>query len=226
VVLANFLPSGPHLLHCEEKWAAHVCGYAMQGNLFALMQAENESIMRKSYMWDLPCGVLKFAVNSSIDTLPTFTNLSRWEKHASVNCQLCENMAKQTLFYVLVHCKHSLDQGRLTWRHNSVLNHIAGCLKSTLVGKITVELYCDLDGLQAPGGGLIPADVMVQAQRPDLVILDRSVHDRHRIALVELNCPWDTHAKRAEEQKTLRYAYLKTALSIEGWDFSLYVIEV
>jgi hypothetical protein len=37
-----------------------------------------------------------------------------------------------------------------------------------------VELYCDLDGLQAPGGGLIPADVMVQAQRLDLVIDDRS----------------------------------------------------
>jgi hypothetical protein len=44
------------------------------------------------------------------------------------------------------------------------------------VGKSTVELYCDLDGLQAPGGGLFPAD-MVQAQRPDLVILDRSVHE-------------------------------------------------
>jgi hypothetical protein len=97
----------------------------MQGNLFALLQAENESITWKSYMWDLPRGVLKFAVNSSIDTLPTFTNLRRWGKHASVNCQLCGNMVKQTLFHVLVHCKHTLDQGRLTWRHDSVLNHIA-----------------------------------------------------------------------------------------------------
>jgi hypothetical protein len=60
----------------------------------------------KSYMWDLPRDDLKFAVNSSIDTLPTFTNLRRWGKHASVNCQLCGNMAKQTLFHVLVHCKH------------------------------------------------------------------------------------------------------------------------
>jgi hypothetical protein len=77
----------------------------------------------------------------------------------------------------------------LTWRHDSVLNHIAGCLKSALVGKSTVELNCDLDGLQAPGGGLILADVRVQAQRPDLVILDRLVHGSHRIALVELKCP-------------------------------------
>jgi hypothetical protein len=83
-----------------------------------------------------------------------------------------------------------------------------------------------LDGLQAPGGGSIPADVMVQAQRPDLVILDRSMHGKHRIALVELTCPRDTDAKRAKECKTARYADLKTALSNEGWNCSLYLIEV
>jgi hypothetical protein len=73
---------------------------------------------------------------------------------------------------------------------------------------------------------LIPADVMVQAQRPALVILNRLVHGRHRIALVELTCPWDTNAKRAKERKTTRYADIKTALSNEGWDCSLYMIEV
>jgi hypothetical protein len=109
-------------------------------------------------------------------------------------------MAMQMLFHVLVHCEHTLDQGRLTWRRDSVLNHIASCLKSALVGKSTVELYCDLKGLQAPGWRVDPgADIFAQAQRLDLVILDRSVHGRHRIALVELTCPWDTDAKRAEE---------------------------
>jgi hypothetical protein len=135
-------------------------------------------------------------------------------------------MVKQTLFHILVHCKHTLDQGKLAWKHDSILNHIAGCLKSALVGKNMVELYCDLYGLQAPGGGSIPADVMVQAQRPELVIIDRSVHGRHRIALVKLTYPWDTDAKKAEERKTARYADLKIALSNEGWDCSLYLIEV
>jgi hypothetical protein len=67
---------------------------------------------------------------------------------------------------------------------------------------------------------------MVQAQIPNLVILDRSVHGRYRIALVELTCPWDPDAKMAKEQKTSRYADLKTALSNEGWDCSLYMIKV
>jgi hypothetical protein len=106
------------------------------------------------------------------------------------------------------------------------LNHIVGCLKSAFVGKRTVKLYCDLDGLQAPGGRSIPADIMVQAQRPDLVIFDRSVYGRFRIALVELTCPWDMDAKRAEERKTARYADLKEKLGNQGWDCNLYLIEV
>jgi hypothetical protein len=162
----------------DEAWAARVSEYTMQRNLFTLLQAENESITWKSYMWDLRRGVLKFAVNSSIDVLPTFTNLRRWGKRASVNCQLCGNMVKQMLFHFLVHCKHTLDQGRLTWRHESILNHIVGCLKSALEGNSMVELYCNFDGLQAPGSRSIPADVMVQAQRPDLIIIDQSVHGK------------------------------------------------
>jgi hypothetical protein len=94
------------------------------------------------------------------------------------------------------------------------------------VGKRTVELYCDLDGLQTPGDGSIPADVMVQAQRPDLVIVDRSVYGRFRISLVELTCPWDMDAKRAEECKIARYADLKEDLSNQGWDCSLYLVKV
>jgi hypothetical protein len=132
-------------------------------------------------------------------------------------------VAKHTLFYLLALCKQTLDQGRLTWRHDSVLNHIADCLKSAVVVKSTVELYCDLEGSQAPGGESIPADILVQAQRPDLVILDWSVH---MVGLVELTCPWDTDAKTAKEHIASRYSDPRTALSNEGWDCSLYMIKV
>jgi hypothetical protein len=47
-----------------------------------------------------------------------------------------------------------------------------------------------------------------------------------RIALVKLTYPWDTDAKRAEERKTASYADLKEELSNQGWDCSLYLIEV
>jgi hypothetical protein len=102
------------------------------------------------------------------------------------------------------------------------LKHIAGCLKSALESRGTVEVYCNLEGLQAPRGGLI----IVQTQRPDLVFLDRSVHGRHRISLVELTCPRDTDADKARDRKISRYAGLKEELSNQGWDCGLYMIEV
>jgi hypothetical protein len=160
----------------------------MQGNLFALLQAESEAITWKSYMWNLPRGVLKFALNASIDTLPTFTNLKRWGRRASVNYHLCGNTVKQTLFHVLVHCNHTVDQGRMTWRHDFILKHIAGCLKSALESWGTVEVYYDSERLQAPGGGSIPALVMAQTQRPDLVILDRLTGQ----SMAGLEYPWSS----------------------------------
>jgi hypothetical protein len=105
------------------------------------------------------------------------------------------------------------------------LKHIKGCLKSALESLITVEVYCNLEGLQALGGGSIPALVMALTQRPDLVILDRSDHGRHRISLVELTCPWDTDADKARDRKISRYEGLKEELSNKGWDCGLYTIE-
>jgi hypothetical protein len=67
---------------------------------------------------------------------------------------------------------------------------------------------------------------MAQTQRPDLVILDKSVHGRQRISLVELTCPWDTDADKARDRKISRYAGLEEEQSNQGWDCGLYTIEV
>jgi predicted metal-dependent HD superfamily phosphohydrolase len=54
---------------------------------------------------------------------------------------------KQTLFHVLVHCNHTMDQGRMTWRHGSVLKHIAACLNSALkrLGTVVVVVVAERD---------------------------------------------------------------------------------
>jgi hypothetical protein len=119
-----------------------------------------------------------------------------------------------------------MDQERMTWRQDSILKHVAGCLKSALESLGTVEVHCDLEGLQALSGGSIPASVMAQTQRPDLVILNRSVLGRHRISLVELTYPWDTDNDKDRDCKISRYAGLKEEPSYQGWDCGLYKIEV
>jgi hypothetical protein len=109
----------------------------------------------------------------------------------------------------------------MTWRHDSILKHISSCLKSALESLSTVEVYCDLEGLQAPGG-----KSWRRNRDQNRVILDRSDHGWHRLSLVELMCPWDTDADEARDCNISRYAGLKEELNNQGWDCGLYTIEV
>ena len=71
-------------------------------------------------------------------------------------------------------CPVSLKQGRYTWRHNRVLQHI-----KTVVNNLATpntEVFSDIDGHQA-NGGTIPADVLGtggKCSKPDLVIVNRT----------------------------------------------------
>ena len=101
-------------------------------------------------MWDIPRGVLKFAINAGINTLPTFDNLKRWGKRVSDRCPFCGNI--QTLAHVLSNCNVALEQGRFTWRHDSVLSTIINIVRPKLIaGK---QLFSDMPGHQAPHGAL------------------------------------------------------------------------
>ena len=95
------------------------------------------------------------------------------------------------------------DQGRHTWRHNSVLSSIIGFIRPFL--KDGFSLYSDLNGFQAPHGGVIPPDVLVTVLRPDLFLVDESARE---VVLLELTCPWDRNINRSHDYKQERYASL------------------
>ena len=51
--------------------------YIMQGDYIALIMEEGSCITWRSYLWDIPRGVLKFAINAGLNTLPSLDNLKR-----------------------------------------------------------------------------------------------------------------------------------------------------
>ena len=109
---------------------------------------------------DLARGILSFALNNATNTLPTPDNIRRLGKRIVSICPLCGNNV--TLGHILNFCPVSLKQGRLTWRHNTVLNHIT---KTLLENKPeNLEMYADIPGLDL-NGTTIP---------PDLVIVNRN----------------------------------------------------
>lgn len=166
-------------------------------------------------------GVLSFAVRSAIDYLPTFSNLKTWGKRTQSKCKLCSN--HETLLHTLNNCSISLNQGRYTWRHNSILRHILTNLKG-LIGTENndVLIFSDLSGFTTTGGTL-PVNVIVSKLKPDIVIQNTKEKSIH---LVELTVPFETNIKKAHDRKHKKYIDLVSDISDNGFTCDLTCFEV
>ena len=147
----------------SKAWLDHLQKLVVQGDLLNLAYSEESDLTWRSAIYSLPRRVLRFAINSSIDALPTFRNLKLWGKKMSSNCKLCGNT--QTLFRLLAGCKTMSDQGRYTWRHNCVLNHIEMYIRG--ITNIT-NIISDLPGRSLSGITTIPSKSLLHQPAPIL----------------------------------------------------------
>ena len=195
-------------------WNNKVEKLTMQGDFARLLIEEKENVTWQSLIRNVPRGVLSFALRSATNTLPTPDNLKRWGKRRVAKCPLCSNHG--TLEHILNFCPISLVQGRFTWRHNSVLNHLT---RSILQDKPdNLEIYADIPGLDL-NGSTIPPDILVSQQRPDLVIIDRT---KKKIFLLELTCSLEQNCESAHAGKYKRYTQLK--LDLEDRDYTCILV--
>ena len=111
-------------------------------------------------------------------------------------CKICKR--RQTTEHILNGCKVALETGRYTWRHNCIVNYIVKLVDP----KFTV--FSDLPGHTAPGGGSIPPELCVTAQKPDIVIMD---NHKKSIHLFELTCPGEKHIENRQTEKSNKYAH-------------------
>ena len=167
-----------------KLWNEKVKKLVMQGDFINLLAEENENVTWKSLVYNLPKGILPFALKASTNTLNTPDNLRRWGKKKLANCTLCGNHC--TLLHILNYCKISLDQGRFDWRHDSVLKLL---VSAVVEGKPpNLDMFADLQGYKI-NGGTIPADILCTLERPDLVLVERKTKT---IFLLELTCSFVT----------------------------------
>ena len=102
----------------------------------------------------------------------------------------------------------ALNQGRFTWRHNSVLSNIIGLIRPCLSPGF--RLFSDLPGFLAPNGGSIPPHILVTNLKPDIFIVNEATSE---VILFELTCPWDANIDRSHMYKEEKYAPLVADLS-------------
>ncbi len=113
-----------------------------------------------------------------------------------------------------------LNQGRYTWRHNSVLNKLFGTLKSLIPDSI--KIYCDLPGYMQ-GISTVPTNIVITSLKPDLVLVD---DESKSVVIFELTVPFDSNIDSANDRKQTKYQQLVNDIENEGFSVTFYAFEI
>ena len=193
-----------------------------QGEMLKLLEEEGQDVSWKATIHRVPRGVMAFAIRAGTNSLATPDNLARWGKPVNTKCNMEGCNATCTLGHLLSACPKSLD--RFTFRHDSVLQHLLNSIVRRK--KEGVSVYADLSGWRV-NGGTVPHEMALTEQKPDLVIIDKSVKPV-KILLVELTVPWDTSQsfQAALDRKTAWYERLTEDLRQGGYDVRNLPLEI
>ena len=109
----------------ENNVLEHLAGLTEQNAVMQhmKMEATSKQISTRKQVCDrLPTNIFVFIRRALIFSLLNNSNLHRWGKIDSAACDLCS--LRQTQCHMLANCPVAADEGRYTWRHDSVLNTI------------------------------------------------------------------------------------------------------
>ena len=142
---------------------------------------------------DLSANTFKFARKALIFSLANKSNLKRWKKTTDDKCLLCQN--KQTQLHVLNNCTKAAEDGRYTWRHDSILYTLLHYIQQ--LTNFGFEIYADLQGFRPP-------TQLFNRFRPDIVLVKEN-----EITAIELTCCFETNIIKSNEYKKMKYENLE-----------------
>ena len=124
-----------HVAH----WNSTLDPLQVQSKFKGIVVLEGTSHVWNRMLAGLPAGQLSFLLRAGADCLPT----CHWKYRVSNSCPLCQS-PNATTTHILNGCPKALNQGRFSWRHDSLLN----CLVSQVLSKIdgSTKTFTDLPG--------------------------------------------------------------------------------
>ena len=151
------------------------------------MEATSKQISTWKQVCDrLPTNIFVFIRQEDIIfKLLNNSNLHRWGEIDSAACDLCS--LRQTQCHMLASCPVAAEEGRYTWRHDSVLN-----TKLMYLSQLTsygYTLYDDLPGYFHP-------NAFFRSMRSDIVLTKND-----DIYIIELTCCFETNTKKSRRYK-------------------------
>ena len=153
----------------------------------------NHSLKASNSLWStaqskLPRNIFNFTVRYLSNTLATRKNLTLWNLSKTSDCSFC--LRPESLLHVVAGCKTYLNEGRFTWRHDSLLSVLASSLQC--LNHCTC--YVDLPQYLSPS--LITGD----DRRPDMLILTSNT-----LYVVELSVGFETNLNNNASRKFEKY---------------------
>ena len=100
--------------------------HVLQSSFFSSVTSQALTILNS--LWSsaqrkLPKNIFNFTVKYINNTLPTKKNLSRWGLSSTSDCSIC--LKPESPLHMVAGCTTYRNDGRFTWRHNSMLQFIA-----------------------------------------------------------------------------------------------------
>ena len=199
----------------------------------------------------MPPNLLSFCLEATYNVLPSPKNLKRWHLASESRCLLCHKDVC-TIPHTIGACKISLQQGRCTFRHDSVLKHLELVLKSFLknltnnttkkcntikfvkpvrkysktknVCKGILNLASDWILLaDLKGDCLFPFQLALTKLSSDILLFSKSLKPA---VLLELTCPCEENMENWHSQKLNKYIPLAKVIEKNDWAVDLFAIEV
>ena len=160
----------------------------------------------------MPKNIFNFSLIYLNNTLATRKNLCKWSILQSSACSFC--LQAESLQHVVSSCKSYLDEGRYTWRHNSVLL----CLAKTFSSFSDCLLYADLPSFLSPSvitGDSLRPDLVLISINSTLYILELTLGFESNIQIngdrkaskntIVDKSPWDTYRKSKNNHIPLNF---------------------
>ena len=196
----------------------------------------------------MPANLTSFCLASTYDTLPSPANLKRWRITTETMCTLGSKDVCTTA-HILGACKVSLQQGRYTFRHDTVLRGVIEVLKTfilTIKDTVPISPQPSIEfvrkGTKVPHKRTPPVGILhlssdwilladlnktycfpVHIAFTDIKIFPDSLR---KVILIELTCPCEENMESWHGTKINKYSALKTIIESKGWCLELFAVEV
>ena len=189
---------------------------------------------------------------STYYTLPSSTNLKRWRITTEAMCTLCSKDVCTTA-HILGACKVSLQQGRYTFRHDSVFRKVIEALKTFILNTKVAVLVSAKSSIKffkkgtkvprersAPVGILhhvsdwvllgdlksndcFPVDIAFTQLRPEIRNFSKSLR---KVILIELTCPCEENMEFWHGTEIKSYLVSRAIIESKGCCVKLFAVEV